>query len=69
MDRAQADVYARSGIPFYWIVNLVDSQVEVYSSPSLARYSSRIDYVAGQNVPVVIDGVPICFIAVSGILP
>jgi Uma2 family endonuclease len=68
-DREQAMVYAASGIPFYWIVNLVDSQVEVYSSPSSAGYSSRIDYAAGQNVPVVIDSVQVGIIAVDDILP
>ena len=34
-DRRQANLYGRSGIPVYWIVNLVDRQVEVYTA--LAR--------------------------------
>ena len=34
--------YARDGIPVYWIVNLVDRQVEVYARPVKAgRYRSR----------------------------
>jgi len=68
-DRNQAEVYARSGIAVYWIVNLVDGQVEVYSSPSSSGYSSRVDFLAGQNVPVVIDGVQVGIIAVDEILP
>src|SRR5262249_62096530 len=33
--------YARDGIPVYWIVNLVDRQVEVYTRPVKAgRYRS-----------------------------
>jgi Uma2 family endonuclease len=27
-------IYARAGIPSYWIVNLVSDQVEVYTEPS-----------------------------------
>ena len=27
-------IYGRAAIPFYWIVNLADNQVEVYSEPS-----------------------------------
>jgi Uma2 family endonuclease len=68
-DRNQAEVYARSGIPVYWIVNLVDGQIEVYSNPNSAGYSSRVDFVAGQDVPVVIDGVQVGIIAVDDILP
>ena len=33
-DRAdKCRIYARAGVPIYWIVNLVDEQIEVYSSP------------------------------------
>ena len=68
-DRMQADLFAAAGIPVYWIVNLVDAQIEVYSSPSSAGYSSRIDFLAGQSVPVVIDGVQVGLIAVDDVLP
>ena len=30
--------YAKAGIPVYWIVNLVDRQVEVYSNPGPNGY-------------------------------
>ena len=30
-DRAKAAIYARAGIPHYWIVNLDDGQIEVFS--------------------------------------
>ena len=41
-DRSEMErVYAASGIPFYWIVNLVDGQVEVYTGPGPAGYQSR----------------------------
>jgi Uma2 family endonuclease len=62
--------YARDGIPVYWIVNLVDRQVEVYTRPTKAgRYRSRQDYKPGQQVPVVIGGQQLPPIAVDDILP
>ncbi len=47
-DRLKCRLYARERIPFYWIVNLVERQVEVYSSPSgpmaSPEYLTRMDY-------------------------
>jgi Uma2 family endonuclease len=72
-DRSEKWVnYARSGIPVYWIVNLVDRQVEVYTDPSPTGYGSRVVYaqfLSDQLVPVVIDGIEVGQIAVSDILP
>lgn len=62
-------VYAASGIPFYWIVNLIDSQIEVYTGPGPAGYQGRQDLKPGQDVPVVVDGVEVGRIAVVDILP
>jgi Uma2 family endonuclease len=61
--------YAGGGIPVYWIVNLVDRQVEVYTSPGPTGYASRVDFKPGQQVPVVIDGHQLGQIAVDDILP
>jgi Uma2 family endonuclease len=68
-DRQQGIFYARGGIPVYWIVNLVDRQVEVYTDPGPAGYASRKDYSPGQQVPVVIVGQQVGQIAVDDILP
>ena len=32
-DRLKRRVYARASIPVYWIVNLVDFQLEVFTNP------------------------------------
>ena len=40
----------------YWIVNLVDRQVEVYSDPGPDGYGSSQILKPGQDVPVVIEG-------------
>ena len=62
--------YARDGIPVYWIVDLVDRRIEVYTRPLKAgRYRSRKEFLPGQQVPVVIDGRPIGHVAVDDILP
>ncbi len=66
-------VYARAGVPVYWIVNLVSSRVEVYSQPSgqaeSPTYDHRQDYVVGQEVPVVLDAHEIGRLAVADLLP
>ena len=61
--------YANGGIAVYWIVNLIDSQVEVYSDPAADGYLSRQDFKPGQDVPVMIGGSEIGRIAVVSILP
>jgi Uma2 family endonuclease len=43
-------LYARAGIPAYWIVNLNDDRIEVYREPSLTGYRSIHIYVRGQSV-------------------
>jgi hypothetical protein len=49
--------------------SVVDRKVEVYSDPASDGYRSRSDYAAGDNVPVVIDGVEIAKIAVDYLMP
>jgi Uma2 family endonuclease len=61
--------YANGGIPVYWIVNLVNRQVEVYSRPGKTGYKSQKVYLPGQQVPVTIDGRKLPPIAVDDILP
>ncbi len=61
--------YAKGKIPVYWIVNLVDRQVEVYWRPSKNGYRSRKVFLSGQQVPVKIGGQSLPPIAVDEILP
>jgi Uma2 family endonuclease len=68
-DRLQAAVYAASGIPYYWIINVVERKVEVYFDPTPNAYKFRADYPAGENVPIVIDGINLGEIAVDDLLP
>jgi Uma2 family endonuclease len=69
----KARMYARARIPEYWIINLVDRQVEVYTAPSgpgvTPAYAARRDYRPGDAVPVTLDGVPAGSVGVSDLLP
>jgi Uma2 family endonuclease len=52
-------LYARARIPVYWIINLIDSKVEVYTQPRAGRsptYRQRRDYGLDEFVPLVIGG-------------
>jgi Uma2 family endonuclease len=69
--RVKKERYARAGIPVYWIVNLRDGRVEVYTDPDRAvgNYQSRVDYGPGEELPVHIDGQDVGRIAVANLLP
>ncbi|MGE0375210.1 MAG: Uma2 family endonuclease [Planctomycetaceae bacterium] len=56
--RDKLQKYAAAGIPMYWIVNLNDDVIEVYSlpQPQLATYQDRSDYRPGDTISVVIAG-------------
>jgi hypothetical protein len=53
----------------YWIINLVDRQVEVYTSPTSDGYGLMQIYKLGENVPVVLDGIVVGHVAVADLLP
>jgi Uma2 family endonuclease len=76
LDSARDDkipLYARDGIPVYWIVNLIDRQVEVYEQPSgdspSPSYGSHRTFKPGDAVPVVLAGASVGSIAVADLLP
>jgi Uma2 family endonuclease len=65
-------LYAQANIPIYWIVNLVNRQIEVHSRPRGGRlpgYQRRQDYRDGDRVPLVIAGRKLKLIAVRDLLP
>jgi len=71
--RDKSRIYARAGIPQYWIINVVDSQIEVYSQAETGTtppaYTTRTDYTTGQGVPLVLDGIAVGTIPVADLLP
>jgi len=66
-------IYARAGISIYWIVNLVEEQVEVYSQPLVEveqpDYSQRLDFGRSAVIPIIVEGIEIGAIAVDALLP
>ncbi len=62
-------IYGGGGIPVYWIVNLIDRQVEVHTDPIQGGYRSRTDFEPGQSIPVMIEGRQFGPVHVSDILP
>ncbi len=61
--------YARARIPTYWIVNLIDRRVEVYTDPNETGYRGHVDYPRGSQMPVLVDGVALAALAVDELLP
>jgi hypothetical protein len=73
-DRAdKTRIYAREGIACYWIVNLVDQQIEVYTQPSgatpTATYGALQTYHLGDAIPFVLDSHTVSTIPVADMLP
>jgi Uma2 family endonuclease len=68
---AKKRAYARAGIPIYWIVNLVDYQVEVYAHPDRdqADYLQQRYYPLTANLPLEIAGSVIADLSVSALFP
>jgi Uma2 family endonuclease len=66
-------IYARSGVVAYWIVNIPDRQVEVYTNPTGATaapgYAHCQTYKSGSAVPLVLDGATVGQVPVDELMP
>jgi Uma2 family endonuclease len=66
-------IYARAGIAVYWIINLPEQHIEVYTRPisdaEEPNYQQREDYQIDDVVPVFLDGAEIGRLAVRDLLP
>ena len=64
-------IYAEAGIPAYWIVNLVERRLEVFSDPTgpaaTPQYRRRQDYLPTDAVPVDIGGHSLGSLQVAGL--
>jgi Uma2 family endonuclease len=71
--RDKTRIYARSGIPVYWIINLVDRRIEVYTQPSgptaVPAYGTFQTYQSGDSVPFVLDGAAVGSMPTADLLP
>lgn len=66
-------VYASEGIPVYWIANLLEDQIELYSEPSgpvqYPDYQNKVVYQADDDLPIVIEGKRVGTVKVADLLP
>jgi Uma2 family endonuclease len=62
-------IYAESGIPQYWIVNLIDGRLEVHSDPEGRSYRTVQSFGPGEVLSLEIDERDLGAIVVSDLLP
>lgn len=72
-DRNKVRIYARAGVPTYWIVNLNDEQIETFSQltgPSdLPAYRHSQDYRRGDRAPLELPDSTQLDLLVDDVLP
>jgi Uma2 family endonuclease len=72
-DRRKARLYARAGVPVYWIVNLVEEQIEVHTQPSGPGESPTYGAIAihkrGDSTPVIVGDATVGMLPVNDLLP
>lgn len=68
---AKKRIYAESNISQYWIVNLVDRQIEVYRRPDAAAGKFRDGKIYGlqEDVPVMVDAKRLGTLRLEQLLP
>lgn len=68
-----ARIYARAGIPAYWVVNVVDRRVEAFTDPDSTAeepaYRSRRDVPPGETLPLVLGGATVAELPAVDLLP
>lgn len=68
--KVKLPLYAAAGIPVYWIINLIDYQLETFQSPTpQGTYAISNTWASGMEVPVMIDGKEAARIAVRDLFP
>lgn len=70
--RTKGSWYAEARIPEFWLVNLVDGFVEVYTQPRAGKspaYRQRRNLLPGDELPLVLGGREIARLAVSAFFP
>ena len=70
--KTKLSLYAEAGISNYWILNLVDIQLEMHSEPYQKRqgdFSYQLQRVVLPNQAVVIPGFPELSLDLSAIFP
>jgi len=70
---AKKRLYARAGVPTYWIINLPERRCEEYTAPLSGAeepdYQQRHDYGIADEIPFVIDAKEVGRLTVAELLP
>jgi Uma2 family endonuclease len=61
--------YARASVPTYWIFNLVDRRLEVFTSPGSDGYQTRQVLGPDDHAVVIIGGIEVGSVKVGDLLP
>lgn len=71
--REKLRAYAAAAIPEYWVVNLPENRIDVYTGPTgpseTPTYAAHRPFSSGEEIPVVLDGREVGRVAVSDVLP
>jgi len=62
-------IYAAEGLPVYWVINLIDRRVEVYTVPVGGRYTQLRTYHPGESIPLTLDNSVVANVPVVQLLP
>ncbi len=66
-------IYARAGIAVYWLINLIENRVEVYTNPTGATdepdYQQQQVFSASDTLSLMIEDQEVGLIAVKDLLP
>lgn len=70
-DRRKAAIYAAEGIPAYWIINLTDRQIEVFTQPDETKRNYRGQQILAAEtlIDFELDGESIGSFPVDELLP
>lgn len=63
------EIYAQAMLPWYWILNIKDRQLEVRSEPDGRGFARLETYLENDQVPLILDGVEVARIPVRDLLP
>ena len=66
--RYKGVLYAQAKIAEFWLINVVNRKVEVYTRPRSGKYHKIVAYTEKDTVPLILDGVNIADILVSELM-
>ena len=62
-------LYAQARIAEFWLINLIERKIEMYSKPHSGKYQKMVEFTEKNMVPLVLDGVKIAEFSVNELLP